>query len=109
MRHRAITRSTRPNLQATTPDTAAAFYKATFGWTTDDANTAEPEPYRFFQLEAQGVAGLYQLPEAWGEGHRSCWTPCIRCDEIDAVTARAAEYGCAHLRAANRCGNMCSI
>jgi predicted enzyme related to lactoylglutathione lyase len=42
------------------------------------------------------VAGLYRLPAEWGEGHRSCWTPCLRCDEVDAVTAKAAELA-AHI------------
>jgi len=72
---------------------AKAFYADLLGWTAVDHPATTNPPYWCFMDGETLVGGLLQLPESWGEGHRSCWTPSVQTEDIDALTARAAELG----------------
>ncbi len=72
-------------------DQATSFYADLLGWSA----TSHPgdNTYWCFMEGDTPVAGMLKLPDEWGEGHRSCWTPYVHADEIDALTEKAEALG----------------
>jgi hypothetical protein len=85
-------------LATTDVEKAKEFYSKLLDWTFDDATEVTGDPYWFIKAGESSIGGLLKMPEPWGEGHRSCWTPCVQVDDLDAVTAKAKEMG-AHIYA----------
>lgn len=77
-------------------DVAAKFYADLLGWTRMEHPAMSESAYWCFMDGDTLVAGMTKLPEEWGEGHRSCWTPNVQVDDIDGLTAKAATLG-AHI------------
>ena len=75
---------------------AAKFYDDLLGWTVEDHSDGTGEPYWFIKDGETPVGAMFTTPDTWGEGHRSCWTPSVRVDDLDAVTAKAESMG-AHI------------
>jgi hypothetical protein len=68
---------------------AKAFYRALFGWDTEDVPAGEAGTYTVCRLRGHDVAGMHPHPE----GDDSGWDSAVSVDDADAATARARELG----------------
>ncbi|MDP7029471.1 MAG: VOC family protein [Phycisphaerales bacterium] len=80
-------------LATTDVERARTFYNDLLGWTAVDHPAATDPPYCCFMDGETLVGGLLKVPETWGEGHPSCWTPSVQTEDIDELTAKAAALG----------------
>lgn len=78
-------------LQTRDPAGAEQFYGEVFGWETRP-RVAESAEYHEFYAGDRSVAGMMQIPEAWGDVPTN-WMVYFAVDDCDAVANRAAELG----------------
>ena len=68
---------------------AERFYRAVFGWTTEDMG-AEYGGYRIFKSGDTQIGGLMKMPDA---STPSQWVPYVHADDVDATVAKAKGLG----------------
>ena len=70
-------------------EAAESYYKAVFGWTTNDMGP-DFGGYKIFQIGETGVGGLMKLPDP---SIPSMWSPYVAVEDADATVAKAGELG----------------
>jgi uncharacterized protein len=78
-----------------TRDVAAAeeFYKAVFGYSVEQMDMGQAEPYRLFMLGDHRVAGLFKITPEMGDDVPPNWMSVFAVADCDASAAKATELG----------------
>jgi len=76
-------------------DAATSFYKALFGWKTEDAPMPGDMPGRYvlFKLGDTDIGGGYAMVGEMFEGVPSHWLSYVAVDDVDAALAKAEQLG----------------
>jgi uncharacterized protein len=74
-------------------ETAAEFYTAVFGYSVDEMDMGQEEPYRLFMLGENRVAGLFKLTPEMGDDVPPNWMTVFAVADCDAAAAKATELG----------------
>jgi predicted enzyme related to lactoylglutathione lyase len=81
------------DLAATDADSAKAFYRNLFGWTSHE-QLANGGCFTRLRLSERDVGSIYQLKETLlDNGIASHWTPYVRVDNIKHAAGRATQFG----------------
>src|SRR5262245_43324056 len=81
------------DLAATDADSAKAFYRKMFGWTSQEQQ-ANGGSFIRLRFSDQDVGSIYQLRESLLErGISSHWTPYVRVIDVEDSIRRAALFG----------------
>jgi predicted enzyme related to lactoylglutathione lyase len=81
------------DLAATDADSAKAFYRNLFGWTSHE-QLANGGCFTRLRLSDHDIGSIYQLKETLlDSGIASHWTPYVRVNSIEHATLRAKQFG----------------
>ena len=81
------------DLAATDADSAKAFYRNLFGWTSHE-QLANGGSFTRLRLSDHDIGSVYQLKEALlDNGMTSHWTPYVRVNNIEQAAGRATQFG----------------
>jgi uncharacterized protein len=82
------------DLNTTDQEAAKTFYKALFGWSTDDLPVGEGVSYTMASLDGKPVAAIATQPQQQRDaGAPPSWNSYVSVDSADAVLERARELG----------------
>lgn len=81
------------DLAATDADSAKAFYRNLFGWTSHE-QLANGGSFTRLRLSHHDIGSVYQLKEnLLDNGMTSHWTPYVRVNHIEHAIERATQFG----------------
>jgi hypothetical protein len=81
------------DLAATDADSAKAFYRNLFGWSSYE-QLANGGSFTRLRMSDHDVGSIYQLKETLlANGMTSHWTPYVRVNDIERAAGRAAKFG----------------
>jgi predicted enzyme related to lactoylglutathione lyase len=81
------------DLAATDANSAKAFYRNLFGWTSHE-QLANGGSFTRLRLSNHDIGSIYQLRKTLlASGMTSHWTPYVQVDDIDHAVRRATQFG----------------
>jgi len=78
-------------LMTTDPDAAKVFYRALFGWETEDA-PMEGMTYTVVKVDGDDVGGIMGMPPEV-QGMPPAWGVYVTVDDVDATAGKVEELG----------------
>lgn len=82
------------DLGTTDVEDAKRFYRAVFGWKTDDVPTDQGMAYTMFKKDGKTVAGMGSItPDQAAAGMSPVWSTYLNVDNLDDTIAKVTEAG----------------